>query len=150
MVNTGLHQHIGEADDHILYAGGQPHADNAPSHIAVQAQAFHADSIIGLYPQQVAYCQQAGDQLAHIGSHSGTGYAHFAPLNKHQVQYNVGHGGGAQVQQRAAGIAGSVENTGGHIVHHIKEKTAGVNAQVQHRVVQYSGWGVHGHQQHPA
>ena len=98
-VHTGLHQHVGNGDDHVLDAGGQAHPDDAACHAAVQPDAgkLHMAGVVGLH--QKAQAQHAGDQLAQVGGDGGTGHPHFQPGDEHQVQHDVGHRRSGQIHQ---------------------------------------------------
>ena len=53
----------------------------------------------------------------------------------------------AQIHQRAAGVAGGVQDAGGHVIHHAEQHPAEVDADIGHGIGQHLGGGVHGHQQ---
>ena len=148
-VHAGLHQHVGKGDDHVLDAGRQTHPDDAAGHFAVQPDGgkLHPAGILAFH--QKAQAQYAGNQLAQVGGNGSARHAHPQPYDEHKVQHDIGHRRPCQIHQRAAGVAGGVQDAGGHVIHHAEQHPAKVDADIGHGIGQHLGGGVHGHQQSP-
>ena len=149
-VDADLHQHIGKGDDHILDAGGQAHLDDADRHLFVHAHFLCRHAVIVLHPHQKTQGKHTGHQLADIGGNGRTGHAHLASGDQDKVEDDVGDGGSAQVEQAPLGVAGGVQDTGRHVIHHAEQHTAKIEPHIEHRILQHLCGGVHGGEQGPA
>ena len=146
-VHAGLHQHVGEGDDHVLDAGGQADADDAARHLAVGPDVPQRHAVIRLHPGQKPQRQHAGHQLADIGGKGRALHAHLQHRDEHQVQNDVRARRAGQIDERALGVACRIQDARRHVVHHAEQHAAEVDLHISHSVLQHLRRGVHPHQQ---
>lgn len=130
--------------------GGQAHLDDADRHLFVHAHFLCRHAVIVLHPHQKPQGEHTGHQLADIGGNGRTGHAHLASGDQDKVEDDVGDGGSAQVEQAPLGVAGGVQDTGRHVIHHAEQYAAKIEPHIEHRILQHLCGGVHGGEQGPA
>ena len=146
-VDTGLHQNVGERDDHVLDARGQAHPDDAGGHFGIGADLAQRDPVVILHPHQEAEGEDAGHQLADIGGDGRALHTHPQPGNENEVEDDVGDGGTAQVDEGTLGVARRVEDAGRHVINDAEQHAAKVDPHIGHGVFQHLSRGVHPDQQ---
>ena len=146
-VDAGLHQNVGQRDDHILDAGGQAHLDDADGHFAVHPDLSGRHTVVVLDPHQKAQRQHTGNQLADVGGDGRTGHTHPQPRDEHEVEEDVRARCDAQIEQRPLGVARRIQDARRHVVHDAEQHTAEVDLHIGHRVLQHLRRGIHGREQ---
>lgn len=94
-------------------------------------------AVIVLHPHQKTQGEHTGHQLADIGGNGRTGHAHLASGDQNKVEDDVGDGGNAQVEQAPLGVAGGVQDTGRHVIHHAEQHAAKIEPYIEHRILQH-------------
>lgn len=104
-IDTGLHEHIGKRDDHILDPGRQSDCDDPGRHLFLYPDLSEADLIIRRHAHQKKQGQHAGNKLADVRCDCRSRDTHMKPCDQHQIQYDIRNGRDRQIEQGTPGIS---------------------------------------------
>ena len=142
-IDIGLDKNIGKRGDDALDGRGQAHPENLAQEPPVQAQICKGKTVDIPGPQEDGHGGPGRDELGQDGGIGHTGNAPMESQDKEQVQEDVQDAGEDQEVQGPFRISHRPEDAAAHVVEEKAGDAGKVDSEVQRRLVEYIGRGLH-------